>query len=354
MAGIPPFIEKLYEIFHAYAFSEIIGWDAHGKWIIIYYPGRFEKEIMPRFFKTNEFRSFTRQLHIYGFDRISDDRKRAKSDIMAPKIFCNPDFVRGGKDLLKNIKRVAKKGEQAKSANVPHHLPRCSSTDYMIPQHYNTGLYHFSPSPGVPAELYHVPRTAIAFPTYSPDTTTAIQHEPTTKLGAPQAPTSIEYNHPQAPETPMGMVPYYQTPAASTTEFNTDLNAQWDREMLVSSMSPWSNVVTVEATPSSNEAQPTSTENVPLSGTEVPSLPSLSASASSVGSQDEYLQEQNYGYLANSVSYSPFNNSPIICKIKHNESISQGFARIQHPGQQTPLTHLQHALPLPFPSPLNA
>ncbi|KAJ1969716.1 Heat shock factor protein 2 [Dispira parvispora] len=356
MAGIPPFIEKLYRIFHSYMFTGIIGWDVHGKCIIIYYPVRFEKEVMPRYFKTNDFRSFTRQLHIYGFDRISDDRKRAKSDGLAPKIFCNPDFVRGGKDLLVNIKRVAKKGDQAKSNTVSHHLPRCSSTDYVFSQQYNTGLYHFSPSPGVPAELYHVPRTAIAFPTYSPpDTTTSVQHDTATRFVASQAPASIGYSHPQVPETPMGMVPYYQNPIAPITEFNPDPNTHWDREMLVSNMPQWPNMIPVDDTStSSNETQPISTENGSLSSAEAPSLPSLSASTSSVESQDEYLQEQNYDYLVNPTSYSTFNNSPTMYKIKSNEPITQGFSHFQNPEQRTPLAHLQHALPLPFPSLLNA
>ena len=46
-------------------------WQPHGRAFKIHDRKRFATEVMPRFFKQSKFSSFTRQLRIYGFSRIS-------------------------------------------------------------------------------------------------------------------------------------------------------------------------------------------------------------------------------------------------------------------------------------------
>jgi hypothetical protein len=51
---------------------DIISWNSHGRSFIIKNQHKFEAEVMPRFFKTNQLPSFRRQLNLYKFVRVNE------------------------------------------------------------------------------------------------------------------------------------------------------------------------------------------------------------------------------------------------------------------------------------------
>ena len=71
-AAMNPFPLMLYEMLdqaEIEGFDNVIGWDSSGKAFRIKDPIALEKEVLPRFFKIKNYRSFLRQLHLYGFFR---------------------------------------------------------------------------------------------------------------------------------------------------------------------------------------------------------------------------------------------------------------------------------------------
>lgn len=58
-------------------------------------------DVAPLFFKQSKFRSFTRQLNIWGFNRVEDSKRGWRHD----------DFIRGNVDGIASIKRIEVKGK---------------------------------------------------------------------------------------------------------------------------------------------------------------------------------------------------------------------------------------------------
>jgi hypothetical protein len=67
----PPFPPQLLELLDRSDLVEIIDWMPHGRSFIVKKPKLFTTNVLPRFFKQTKFLSFTRQLNLWGFKRIS-------------------------------------------------------------------------------------------------------------------------------------------------------------------------------------------------------------------------------------------------------------------------------------------
>ena len=105
--AITAFLAKLWALVNDASCNDLITWDASGASFHVYDQARFAREILPRYFKHNNFASFIRQLNMYGFRKVSTiehgSLKNERDDIE----FSHPNFVRGQESLLELIKRRA-------------------------------------------------------------------------------------------------------------------------------------------------------------------------------------------------------------------------------------------------------
>ncbi|KAK1409051.1 hypothetical protein QVD17_41326 [Tagetes erecta] len=90
-----PFLTKTYQLVDDPSSDDMISWNENGNAFIVWKPAEFARDLLPKYFKHNNFSSFIRQLNTYGFRKIVSDRWE----------FANDYFRRGEKSLLREIHR---------------------------------------------------------------------------------------------------------------------------------------------------------------------------------------------------------------------------------------------------------
>ncbi|KAL5727599.1 hypothetical protein ACHQM5_000778 [Ranunculus cassubicifolius] len=90
-----PFLTKTYQLVDDLAVDDIISWNEDGSTFVVWKPAEFARDLLPKYFKHNNFSSFVRQLNTYGFRKIVPDRWE----------FANDCFKKGEKKLLCEIHR---------------------------------------------------------------------------------------------------------------------------------------------------------------------------------------------------------------------------------------------------------
>ena len=105
--SITAFLAKLWALVNDTSCNDLIAWDQSGSTFHVYDQARFAREILPRYFKHNNFASFIRQLNMYGFRKISNIEHGSLRNERDDIEFAHPYFLRGQESLLESIKRRA-------------------------------------------------------------------------------------------------------------------------------------------------------------------------------------------------------------------------------------------------------
>jgi hypothetical protein len=92
--------------------ESIVSWQPHGKAFRVHQPDVFARTVMLRYFKQTKYKSFQRQLHIYGFHRISKGIDRGA--------YFHSMFIRNKKSMSLQMSCQKIKGGR-KSSNAVHH-----------------------------------------------------------------------------------------------------------------------------------------------------------------------------------------------------------------------------------------
>jgi hypothetical protein len=69
-----PFTWQLYHMLadaERYGFQSIISWQPHGRAFRVHDQERFERIILPFYYKSSKYKSFSRQLNLYSFVRLT-------------------------------------------------------------------------------------------------------------------------------------------------------------------------------------------------------------------------------------------------------------------------------------------
>jgi hypothetical protein len=89
--------------------ESIVSWQPHGKAFRVHLPDVFARTVMRRYFKQTKYKSFQRQLHIYGFHRIRKGMDRGA--------YFHPMFVRDTKSMSLGMSCQKIKGMKKATTN---------------------------------------------------------------------------------------------------------------------------------------------------------------------------------------------------------------------------------------------
>ncbi|KAI3908592.1 hypothetical protein MKX01_025586 [Papaver californicum] len=112
-----PFLTKAYQLVEDSSTDEVVSWNETGTTFVVWKPADFARDLLPNYFKHNNFSSFVRQLNTYAFRKIVPDRWE----------FANDNFKRGEKELLSEIHR--RKVVHPPPTKTPQTLPDRKSND---------------------------------------------------------------------------------------------------------------------------------------------------------------------------------------------------------------------------------
>lgn len=101
----PIFLRKVFHLIEICP-DTLVSWSKDGTSFTIKDHNEFSNQILPQYFKHNNFSSFVRQLNCYGFTKAKDDSNNpVVNEDGRLWTFHHPDFIRGQPQLLSKIQR---------------------------------------------------------------------------------------------------------------------------------------------------------------------------------------------------------------------------------------------------------
>jgi len=129
----PNFLLKLYQILENKDYKDIIEWSDDGKYFIVKNLHDFTENVLPKYYKHNNYSSFIRQLNMYDFHK----RKGNPNE----HIFEHVYFIKNRKDLLKLIKRKSKKETNTNYNNINNNnFGNINDNKILYPYNNNTNF----------------------------------------------------------------------------------------------------------------------------------------------------------------------------------------------------------------------
>ncbi|KAI8920069.1 hypothetical protein DFJ77DRAFT_427306, partial [Powellomyces hirtus] len=134
--NVPAFLNKLYNMVTDPSTDGLIQWGPDGTTFIVQRHEDFARDVLPRFFKHNNFASFVRQLNMYGFHKIPHLQQGVLHSDGEPEMweFSNPNFQRNQPDLLCLVSRKKGRdgGEDKDNNNQQHQNQATMDVNYII------------------------------------------------------------------------------------------------------------------------------------------------------------------------------------------------------------------------------
>lgn len=142
-----PFLTKTYHLVNDPSTDEIVSWGEDHTTFVVWRPPEFARDLLPNYFKHNNFSSFVRQLNTYGFRKVVPDRWE----------FANDFFRRGERHLLCEIHR--RKALQAPTSGNSNQQSRSLSPSTSIEDQppWGSPISSPLPSPIPPIHIVNVP-----------------------------------------------------------------------------------------------------------------------------------------------------------------------------------------------------
>ncbi|KAI3765035.1 hypothetical protein L2E82_15056 [Cichorium intybus] len=125
-----PFLSKTYDLLeeeeggdeNSSSGRRIVSWNSEGNGFVVWSPAEFSEQMLPRYFKHNNFSSFIRQLNTYGFKKTASKRWE----------FQHEKFQKGCRHLLMEMSR-----KKCESSVFPTYLKPSSGESSSNNHHHN-------------------------------------------------------------------------------------------------------------------------------------------------------------------------------------------------------------------------
>ncbi|KAK4057088.1 Flocculation suppression protein [Microbotryomycetes sp. JL221] len=128
------FTHKLFAMVQNPALKHMIAWSETGSSFYVFNPTEFARQVLPQFFKHNNFQSFVRQCNMYGFSKVNDMLAGTAAGLDGVNVweFQHPSFQKDRPDLLNRIRRKSSKATpgagSAGTAESPGKRPSLASS----------------------------------------------------------------------------------------------------------------------------------------------------------------------------------------------------------------------------------